>query len=76
METEYAECPGYKSKTYYRVVIETQKHLGWRCVFAGDGAMKFQHENGDKLDFYHGRKDDWMARCWADFLAMAERHNA
>lgn len=28
-----------------------------------------------RLDFYHGRKDDWMARCWADFLAMAKKHN-
>ena len=77
MAADYAECPLYKSKTYYGVVLHgTHKHIGWSCYFVGDGAMKFKHDNGDLLDFYRGREvANWMEECWADFLAMAERHN-
>ena len=78
MATEYAECPLYKSKTYYGVVLHgTHKHKGWQCYFVGDGSMHFKHENGDIKKFYRGREvDQWMEECWSEFLAEAERYNA
>lgn len=78
MATDYAECPLYKSKMYYGVVLHgTHKYKGWGCDFVGDGAMHFIHESGAVKKFYRGREvQNWMEECWAEFLAMAERPNA
>lgn len=77
MATGYAKCPLYKSKTYYGVVVHgTHRHKGWKCDFVGDGAIHFKHESGAVKKFYRGREvDEWMAECWSEYLAMAERHN-
>lgn len=77
MTIDYAECPLYKSKTYYEVVLHgTHKHKGWQCDFVGDGAMHFKHESGEVKKFYRGREvGRWMEGCWSEFLAMAVTPN-
>lgn len=65
--------PAYKSETYYRVVIGTGLYHGWRCIWAGDGTLKFRHEDGTEKSF-HARGMAWTASAWHDFVTMASNY--
>lgn len=77
IEIDDAECPTYKSETYYRVVVlGTHQYKGWKCNFVGDGAMHFKHDSGDEKKLYRGREvANWMEECWSEFLEIADRYN-
>lgn len=62
--------PPYKSDTYYRVVLGTGRFHGWRCIFAGDGTLQFQHENGETRSF-HAQGMGWLSKAWSDFVTTA-----
>ncbi len=60
--------PGYKSDIYYDVVIGNKKWNGWYAPYVGLGGMTFYHEDGKEFKTSHGSDDDWMKRCWYDFI--------
>lgn len=63
-------APEYKSETYYSVVIGSGTFMGWKCIFAGDGALAFRNQSGDAIRYSDGGVD-WMRKCWDRFTADA-----
>lgn len=68
---------GYRSPTYYAVVIEGKAFRGWHAIYVGLGGMTFR-KVGTRRDvkFEGGPDAGWMERCWAQFLAMLEAEGA
>lgn len=65
------ERPEYRSKTYYNVVLGSEKFNGWRNIFAGDGTLIFRHDSGKEEKFNGGTSIGWLERAWNQFINMA-----
>lgn len=69
------ERPEFKSKTYYDVVIGSDRFHGWRCIYAGDGTLIFDHREGGEWRSPPSKPGPgWLEEAWTAFTTMAVRH--
>lgn len=65
--------PEYLSKTYYSVILGTQKYKGWKAEYVGCGRMLFVHNDYGSVFMNKGASQDWMVECWNDFIGFTSR---